>query len=265
MSHETFEEKAMKAQAVPTVEPQGQEVVTISTGNVAAAILRAAENPNIDPERLDRFLAVYERLAARDAEKQFNEAMAAAQDEMKRVAKDAESDKGGYASFAAIDRMVRPIYVKHGLSLSFNTGKSELSEHILILCDVRHTGGHTQRYQVDMPADGKGAKGGDVMTKTHATGSAMTYGQRYLTRMIFNIAIGADDDGAAAGAEVSNEELDFIAEINDAADLAALVAWRDQHYAAARKHRRVITAYNDRSKRLKEAARAKSDFPGDRK
>jgi ERF superfamily len=49
-----------------------------------------------------------------------------------------------------------------------------------------------------MPADGKGAKGGDVMTKTHAAGSAFTYGQRYLLKMIFNIAIGDDDDGNRA-------------------------------------------------------------------
>jgi ERF superfamily protein len=52
-----------------------------------------------------------------------------------------------------------------------------------------------------MPADGKGAKGGDVMTKTHATGSALTYGRRYLLALIFNLAIGElqDDDGNAAG------------------------------------------------------------------
>ena len=36
------------------------------------------------------------------------------------------------------------------------------------------------------------------MTKTHAAGSALTYGQRYLLKMIFNIAIGSDDDGNAA-------------------------------------------------------------------
>ena len=51
-----------------------------------------------------------------------------------------------------------------------------------------------------MPSDGKGAKGGDVMTKTHAAGSAFTYGQRYLIKMIFNIAVGEDDDGNRAGA-----------------------------------------------------------------
>ena len=51
-----------------------------------------------------------------------------------------------------------------------------------------------------MPADGKGAQGRDVMTRTHATGSAVSYGRRYLLLMIFNIAVGGeDDDGNAAG------------------------------------------------------------------
>ena len=51
-----------------------------------------------------------------------------------------------------------------------------------------------------MPADGKGARGNDVMTKTHATGSAVSYGMRYLLRMIFNISVGEhDDDGNLAG------------------------------------------------------------------
>jgi hypothetical protein len=44
-------------------------------------------------------------------------------------------------------------------------------------------------HRIDMPADGKGAKGGDVMTKTHAMGAAASYGQRYLLKLIFNIAV----------------------------------------------------------------------------
>jgi hypothetical protein len=58
--------------------------------------------------------------------------------------------------------------------------------------------GHEKQYHIDMPADGKGAKGGDVMTRTHATGSAVSYGTRYLLKMIFNISVG-DDDGNGAG------------------------------------------------------------------
>lgn len=38
------------------------------------------------------------------------------------------------------------------------------------------------------------------MTKTHAMGSGVSYGMRYLLRMIFNLAIDQDDDGNAAGA-----------------------------------------------------------------
>jgi hypothetical protein len=68
-----------------------------------------------------------------------------------------------------------------------------------VICRVSHQNGHSRTYQIDMPADGKGAKGGDVMTKTHATGSAVSYGMRYLLKMIFNIAVSdKDDDGNAA-------------------------------------------------------------------
>lgn len=34
-----------------------------------------------------------------------------------------------------------------------------------------------------------------MMTKTHATGAAMSYGMRYLLKMIFNAAIGEADTG----------------------------------------------------------------------
>src|SRR5262249_39252909 len=53
-----------------------------------------------------------------------------------------------------------------------------------------------------MPADGKGPKGGDVMSRTHATGSALSYARRYLLLMIFNISVGGDDDdGNRAGGQ----------------------------------------------------------------
>lgn len=68
-----------------------------------------------------------------------------------------------------------------------------------MICDVCHNGGHVRQYRLLMPADGKGARGGDVMTRTHATGSAVSYGMRYQLRMIFNLAIDQDDDGNAAG------------------------------------------------------------------
>jgi hypothetical protein len=119
---------------------------------------------------------------------------------MRPVAADASNPqtKSKYASYAALDSVLRPIYTKHGFGLSFDTGEGAPTGWVRVLCYVTHAGGHARTYHADMPADGKGAKGGDVMTITHAVGAAMSYGMRYLLKMIFNVAVGEDDrDGNA--------------------------------------------------------------------
>jgi hypothetical protein len=164
-------------------------------------IERAARDPSIDIDKLDRLLQMRERENARVAEQAFSTALAEAQTEMHPVATDSDNPqtRSRYASYAALDRAVRPIYAGHGFALSFNTAEAPGPEQARIVCDVSHVGGHTRRYHIDMPVDGKGARGGDVMTKTHAMGSGVSYGMRYLLRMIFNLAIDYDDDGNAAG------------------------------------------------------------------
>jgi hypothetical protein len=52
------------------------------------------------------------------------------------------------------------------------------------------------------------------MTRTHATGSATSYGSRYLLRMIFNISIG-EDDGNLAGGEDHLISVDQVQTIRD--------------------------------------------------
>lgn len=163
-------------------------------------IERAARDPQVDIDKMERLVAMQERAQARVSEQLFNDAMSAAQSEMRRVAADSTNPqtKSNYASYAALDRALRPIYTQHGFSLSFGTEEGAAADCVRVVCHVSNSG-YTRKYHIDMPADGKGAKGGDVMTKTHAVGSAATYGQRYLLKMIFNIAVGEDDDGNAAG------------------------------------------------------------------
>lgn len=177
---------------------------TAEVASILAVISRAASDPSVDMEKLERLLNMHERIIGKQAEAAFNAAMCAAQAKVGRVAADATNPQthSRYASYAALDRVLRPVYSEHGFSLSFDTADSPLAEHLRVICHASHNGGHTRSYHVDMPADGKGAKGGDVMTKTHAAGSAMSYGMRYLLKMIFNVAIGdADDDGNAAGGQ----------------------------------------------------------------
>lgn len=160
------------------------------------AIERAAVNPAVDVDKMERLFALQERMLARNAEAQFNSALTAAQSEMGRISADATNPqtKSKYATYGKLDSVLRPIYTKHGFSLSFDEGTATKVDHVMVVCYVAHTSGHSRRYQKEMPADGKGAKGGDVMTKTHASGAAMSYGMRYLLKGIFNVAIGEEDN-----------------------------------------------------------------------
>ncbi|MDE1828233.1 MAG: ERF family protein [Candidatus Micrarchaeota archaeon] len=168
--------------------------------SILAIIARAASDPAVDVDKMQKLLDMKERMDAKLGESEFNAAMSAVQAELRRIVADASNPqtRSKYASYAALDRVVRPIYTTHGFALSFDTGETTLDQAVRVQCYVSHRGGFSRTYHVDMPADGKGAKGGDVMTKTHATGSAMSYGMRYLLKMIFNIAIGEDDDGGNA-------------------------------------------------------------------
>lgn len=170
------------------------------TARLIHVIAEAASNPAIDVDKMERLWAMHEKLKNRADEEAFNAAMSKAQSEMGRVSADAanQQTRSVYATYAALDKAIRPIYTKYGFSISFNEGEGAPEGHARILAYVS-CGGHTRTYKLDMPNDGKGAKGGDVMTKTHATGSAHTYGRRYLLKDIFNIAIGENDDDGNGG------------------------------------------------------------------
>lgn len=181
--------------------PDAPSTDLVVASNVVPMFERLASDPNASVEKIERLMALWERMEARKAENAFNAAMASAQQQMRPVAADADNPqtRSRYASYKALDKALRPIYTDHGFGLSFDSGESQ-PDAVRVLCYVTHKTGHARTYHVDLPADGKGAKGGDVMTKTHAVGSAMTYGMRYLLKMIFNVAIGEDDDdGNRAG------------------------------------------------------------------
>lgn len=168
------------------------------TGAVLQIIERAARDPSVDIGKMRELLAMRNEMMAFEAKRDFQMAMTAAQIEMRPIVANAASDKNRYATFEAVDGALRPIYTRHGFSLSYGTGDGAPPDQVRITCQVSHISGHSEQFFIDMPTDGKGAKGNDVMTKTHAMGAAMTYGRRYLQGMIFNVTITKDDDGKSA-------------------------------------------------------------------
>jgi hypothetical protein len=180
--------------ALPANVPQnGGAVMT------PMAMIQAALDKGATPETLAKLMDLQERWEAGQAKKVFDEAMMQAQAEMRPILVNASNNQTNskYATYEALDAAIRPVYVRHGFSLVFDTADCPLEHHVRIVCEVS-CGGHTIRPHIDMPADGKGPKGNDVMTRTHATGAAITYGRRYLLGMIFNLTVTKDDDGNSA-------------------------------------------------------------------
>jgi ERF superfamily len=212
-------------------------------GSLLEAIILAASDPSIDIAKVEHLVRLKKEMDAAEAERLFNEALAAAQAEMVPIVADAVNSEVGrahrYASYAQLDRAVRPIYSRHGLSVTFNTGERSTDAVVEVTCYLCGHG-HGRRYSILMPADGKGARGGDVMSRTHAAASAISYGMRYILVMAFNLAVDRDDDGNAAGrlpAQKSSAQLkregvwpQFEAEMRAATSLQALQAvverWR---------------------------------------
>lgn len=235
--------------AVLRNEPTGE--TTLLT-----VIERAAKDPATDVEKMERLMAMYERVQAKNAEGEFTSALAKVQSQISRILpnKINKQTSSKYATYTSLDKILRPLYIDAGFSLSFDTGPSA-PDMLNVLCHVSHKAGHTRTYSAPIPADGKGAKGGEVMTRTHATGSAMTYGMRYLLKLIFNLPIGEDDDGNGAGggmddSTVADPLYDKVALSETVPELQKIKPEIASAKVNAGTRRNLIASYNKRRREL---------------
>jgi hypothetical protein len=186
------------------------DVTAAPPSTVVGMISAVVARPDVDVGKISDLLKMQREAEADAALRAYMVASNEVQRAMAPVLRDRANSqtRSKYATHEALDRALRPTYTEHGFSISFNTADSPLPEHVRVLCYLQHIGGHREVYQCDIPCDGKGAKGNDVMTKTHAVGSAMTYGKRYLLALAFNIALtDTDDDGnGASGKQPSAHE-----------------------------------------------------------
>jgi hypothetical protein len=183
---------------LPTVQDEINEIDREHA--LVNVIARAASDPNTDVDKLERLLAMQERVLEREAEQKFNTAMLAAQDEIRPILRNKtnSSTNSKYADLEAVSDAIDPIFRKHGFSSSFGTADCPLAGHYRVTCRLSHTGGHHRDYQADVPADTAGVKGTQNKTATHGFGSALSYGRRYLKLLIADVST-TDDDGRAAG------------------------------------------------------------------
>ena len=204
-------------------KPNGSEAPTPST---PFELMADAIKHGISAEQLQILQQMHFKSLDREAETEFNEALARVQKQIPRVVPDLTNSQTNskYASYASLDKVVRPVYSSEGFSVSFSTEDCPIEGYKRIVAYLRR-GSHKEKYQIDLPHDGLGPKGNPVMTQTHANAAANTYGKRYLLCDIFNIPVGPDTDGNMNNGELAKAldaiyAADTIEKLKDVANAA---------------------------------------------
>ena len=188
---------------------EGQTVAVSAPADPMLSMLNHVVSTGGDIGQMRELIALKREVDADEARKAFHASFAACQAQIPAVVKNKRNEhtKSMYADLAAIEQAAMPIIARHGLSVRFYPVLSTLDGHYGVDCVVSHEKGHSETYHADVPMDGAGQKGGTNKTATHAFGSTMTYGRRYLMCMIFNIATGDDDGNGATKPDPGNENI----------------------------------------------------------
>jgi len=161
-------------------------------------IERAARDPSVDIDKLERLIALQERALAQRAKTAYHAALSEMQPELPVIAERGKIDIGrgkpqSYALWEDINEAIRPVLFKHGFALSFRIDRD--AEKILVTGVLSHREGHSEQTTIPLPIDTSGSK-----NAVQAVGSSTSYGKRYTAGALLNLTSrGEDDDGKAAG------------------------------------------------------------------
>jgi hypothetical protein len=190
--------------ALPEVVPTGpsqQMAVTrrpAELDTLEMIVNKLLSDPELSLERVERAYDLVERIKRRQAETEYNAAMADAQARLLPIVKNRRNDhtKSNYADLAVIVEASMPIIGESGFGITFSDHKSQEPHCLGVRAEVMHRGGFAKTYDFDIPIDGAGMKGAVNKTDTQAYGSTKQYGRRYAFCGIFNITTKErDNDG----------------------------------------------------------------------
>lgn len=168
------------------VQMKNEVAVREDTGPLMSMIERVLVDPSIDVEKLERMIAMQERILDRNAKSAYDFAMSQMQPELPTIRKGGEiwvgNDlRGRFARFEDINEMIRPVLQKHGFNLTFRTRALDKTT-IEITAVCAHSGGHREETSLPLGLDTTGSK-----NAAQAAGSTVSYGKRYTASALLNI------------------------------------------------------------------------------
>ena len=184
-----------------------KEVAPVSESTALIQIIeRAARDPSVDIERMERLLQMHERLVARQAEASYADALARLQPKLPiirergSIKNNSGAVQSKYALWEDIVGIITPILAEEGFSLTFRIAHPD--GKIEVTGVLTHRAGHSERTPILLPADTSGSK-----NAVQAVASSVSYGKRYTAGALLNLRTGElDDDGRGAASKPTVDE-----------------------------------------------------------
>lgn len=177
------------------------------------AMLQAAFEKGVSSENMavvEKMMDLFERQQKFDAEKEFNRAFVALQADLPIiVATSIIPNRGKYERFEDVMRVVGPLLVKHGFTVSFSMDFRD--GRILETCTLKHVAGHSQ-------SNSFAVRPGRADSDTQADCKAATTAKRNALLNCLNIVIrqdallNEDQDASLEGATISPDKVAYLRE-----------------------------------------------------
>lgn len=171
-------------------------------------LLQVALENNAAMDVIERMAALVEKERDYQARVDFDDALNDCQKSIGRIAPDKNREKGiQWASYAAIDRVIRPIYTRYGFSLAFSQIAPMTPNHMNVKAKLSRSG-KFEEFTREVPVVVPGQT-----SLADAEEAAYSRAQRYLVGKIFNIAVGVDEAEMAPFGGLSPEQAERIEEL----------------------------------------------------
>lgn len=172
--------------AQPDKLPQRQDT---EGATILSVISRAASDPSVDIDKMERLLQMHERMQDKQAAADFAAALAEMQDALPSIGERGNAaGRYTYALWEDINAAIKPILKQHGFALSFRT---DFTDGIAVTGVLSHRSGHREETTIKLPADSSGNK-----NAVQAVASSVSYGKRYTAGALLNLTSHGEDDDA---------------------------------------------------------------------
>lgn len=169
-------------------------------------LLEMVRRKDIDPDRLEKFMELQFKMEARQAEREFNSALAEFQGDCPIIEKTKnvsfKSVNFDYSPIEEIALAIKPLLIKHNLSYSFDVRETGEKDKMELITRIRHASGHSEatsyffnKYHDD-----------DRMNLSQKAKAAITFSKRAALENALGLTTAKDGDVNITGMDQATPE-----------------------------------------------------------